>query len=83
MDGEDLANGVFIISVILILAGLGIAITGGIGTGLMLIGGGCILAGIGGSVHFETRYVIISGGGGFVLLLVGAFFDYISDLMGS
>lgn len=82
MDGEEILQGVFVLGVALILVGLFVAIIGGIGEGLMTIGVGCILSGLGGSVHFETRYRVISGTTGAVLILIGAFFDYLNGLLG-
>jgi len=82
MDSDDVLLGVFVLGIVLFLLGLIVAVGGGIGTGLMIMGGGCILSGIGGSVSFKVQYTVTTGTTGAVLLLVGAFFDYFSNLMG-
>ncbi len=82
MDGDDVKLGVFVLGVILIVLGLVIAIAGGISAGLMTVGVGCILSGLGGSAYFEVRYTVMSGASGGVLFLAGAFFDYLSHLLG-
>ena len=70
--------GAFVGGLLLFLLGLLIAVLGGTAAGLMVMGGGLVVSGIGGSVSLTVRYTIISGSSGVVLILVGAFFDYIS-----
>ncbi len=69
-----------ILALILVVAGIVIIIIGGVlasgtevGTGLIWIGIGIIVADVGGFVVVETPTVLIGGGAGFVILLAGAF----------
>lgn len=61
-----------VVGVVMILIGVSTAQSGCVGSGLMWIGGGVIVGGFGGFVTVQNPYVLISGGAGFVIVLVGA-----------
>ncbi len=63
----------FVAGIVLIIVGLTQATGSDVGSGLEWIGGGVIIADIGGFLEVKVPHVLIAGGAGFVVLLVGAF----------
>ena len=68
-----------IVALVLVIVGVALIIYGGtlatgteVGSGLVWIGIGIIVADVGGFVVFETPYVLIGGGAGFVIVIIGA-----------
>ena len=68
---------ILVFGIILMVAGLARAVDGDVGSGLMVLGTGCLIAGVGGSLTFQNGTIAIGGTGGFALIVIGAMVEYL------
>ena len=65
----------FAISLFMMVGGLSRADAGDIASGLRWFGGGWVIGGFSGSAILRTRWGVIAGSAGFVLIVLGSIMD--------